>query len=470
MRRIPLVHFDALAGYARMPMARVHAEEIGWFEHANGRVVGAVIRDRADDDFGGVVFAQDQRLRFRAVHVTTFEPTRRRAEVFLRRSMEQVAMAPPEEHYQGDERGAPVDFFGYTRPVKQLNPGFVQLAEHEAYSPARQIIEPMMRWYEDADGNFIEQFQTTGFDQRIWELYLFAAFIELGYQLDRSDPVPDFLCSGLRGQFAVEAVTVGPTKEGGRIVPPPPLDTTEDVANYLRNFMPIKFGSALFSKLRKAYWERPNVASKPLVFAVEDFSSPASMTRTRSALDSYLYGYEHDWERDAAGKLNILPRKIETHQWGEKVIPSNFFALPGAENVSAVFFSNSGTIAKFNRMGVIGGFGSPRVLVIREGTCVDLDPNAAAPKLFRRVVNAPNYVETWVEGLDVFHNPRARIPLEERAVPGAAHHYLGEGGQRVSRTPDWHPLASFTRNIFPVDVESMLAHLAAAQEEAEDTA
>ena len=26
----------------------------------------------------------------------------------------------------------------------------------------------------DADGNFVEQFQTTGFNARIWELYLFG--------------------------------------------------------------------------------------------------------------------------------------------------------------------------------------------------------------------------------------------------------------------------------------------------------
>ena len=142
----------------------------------------------------------------------------------------------------------------------------------------------------------------------------------MGYQLDRSDPVPDFVCSGLRGQFAAEAVTVGPTKEGGAVVPPPPLGTSEAEWSYLREYMPIKFGSALFSKLHRAYWERPNVAGKPLVFAVEDFSSPASMTHTRPALNIYLYGYEHDWERDADGKLAIIPGKIETHQWGEKEI------------------------------------------------------------------------------------------------------------------------------------------------------
>ena len=44
----------------------------------------------------------------------------------------------------------------------------------------------MMRWHEDADGNLIEQFQTSGFDARIWELYLFAALSEAGYGIDRS--------------------------------------------------------------------------------------------------------------------------------------------------------------------------------------------------------------------------------------------------------------------------------------------
>lgn len=90
------------------------------------------------------------------------------------------------------------------------------------------------------------------------------------------------------------------------------------------------------------------------------------MTRSRSALETYLYGYEYDWEHDAAGTPQITPRKIELHQWGEKTIKSGLFNLPGAENVSAVLFSNSGTIAKFNRMGVVGGFGSRRVLVMRE--------------------------------------------------------------------------------------------------------
>jgi len=53
-----------------------------------------VVRDRTDDDFAGVVMARDRRGRFRAVELTTFEPTRRRAQALLRRDMERLAMAP----------------------------------------------------------------------------------------------------------------------------------------------------------------------------------------------------------------------------------------------------------------------------------------------------------------------------------------------------------------------------------------
>ena len=107
-----------------------------------------------------------------------------------------------------------------------------------------------------------------------------------------------------------------------------------------------------------------------------DFSSPASMVRTTSPLPLYLYGYDHDWKLDK-GRLKITARKVKEHRWAKKRVPSGFFGLPGAENISAVLFSNSGTISKFNRMGVIAGFGSNEIRVFREGTAFDHDPNAA---------------------------------------------------------------------------------------------
>jgi len=448
--------FNAFAGYARRPIAALTANEVEFFEVDDGRIVGMVVEDMTDRDFGGLVIAQDAHKRFRCVRITEFKPTIEEAREALAIEMAIAKQAPPEDFYQGDEQGEAVDFFAPVREQEVLNPDFVKLSVEDGYSPARSIIDPMMRWYEDADGNFVEQFQTSGFDQRIWELYLFATFTELGFEIDRSKNIPDFCCRGLFGEFTAEAVTVGPTKQGGKIVKPPNIESDKDRLDYLNNYMPIKFGSALYSKLGKKYWEYDHVQGKPFVLAIHDFSAPGSMVYTRSALEAYAFGFSHEFERSEDGTLRILPRKIVEHRWGDKIIPSGFFDQPDSENVSALLFSNSGTIAKFNRMGILNGFGNGNVLAVREGTMVNHDPSATMPKYFRVIVNSEGYEETWVEGLTVIHNPKAIIPLDPDLFPGACHLHLTEEGQVVSWTPDFFPFGSVTRHWAPVDVNAVL--------------
>lgn len=455
--QISLTRFNALGGYARVPGSWLAIEELSYFEVGGGEVIGIVTKDITDQDFSGIVLAKDQKLCFRGVDVIEFHQTREKAKDALFIAMQDAARAKVEEHYQGDEVGAPVDFFTHVHDEDRLHPSFVQLTRNEGFSPAREIIEPLMRWHEDADGNFVEQFQTTGFDQRIWELYLFAMLIEAGYVLNREQNIPDFCCSGLLGPLFIEAVTVGPTMKDGKLVPPPPTDTPEEMERNLKDYMPIKFGSPLYSKLKKKYWDQPNVKGAPLVFAVADFSSPMSMVHTQSAFERYLFGYEQIAKTDANGKLTIQPEQIEQHIWGEKRgVPSGFFRLPNAQNVSAVVSSNAGTIAKFNRLGILGKFGSKRVLLTRSGTMVDHNPNARHPKLFKVVVNAAGYEEDWIEGLNVYHNPNADIPLPMEMLPGAAHHFCDDLGQVTSYTPHFHPLGSITEHHFPVDVDRML--------------
>ena len=70
---------------------------------------------------------------------------------------------------------------------------------------------------------------------------------------------------------------------------------------------------------------------------------------------------------------------IDKHKFGTKEIPSGFFAQPNAENVSAVLFSNSGTIPKFNRMGQQGAYQSDAVRMIRWGT---YRSNSTSPEMF----------------------------------------------------------------------------------------
>lgn len=139
----------------------------------------------------------------------------------------------------------------------------------------------------------------------------------------------------------------------------------------------------------------------------------------------------------------IIATPIENHVLGTKSVQSGFFKLPESENISAVIFNDSGTISKFNRMGVCAGFGSDKVVLIREGYSVDPTPNAWKPIEFTHVIG-PDYHETWIEGMDVYHNPKALNPLDPRLLPGATHHALDDAGQLISRSRGWKAFQSTT--------------------------
>jgi hypothetical protein len=79
MKPISPHRFNALGGYARQPRSSLYGEEIRYFEHADERLLGMVLRDLADNDFGGIVFGRDRRLRFRWVSGTGFCDSPRRA-------------------------------------------------------------------------------------------------------------------------------------------------------------------------------------------------------------------------------------------------------------------------------------------------------------------------------------------------------------------------------------------------------
>lgn len=445
MNDISKVRFDALAAYCRQPQTIYFSEEVRWLELYNESILVVLILDRADEDFGAIILAKDLKERYRCVGISDFFNSQEDALNNAKLKAEKIISVLAEARVQGDEKGKPIDFFTHVKKTNKLNNNFLTISTEVGFSPAVGIIKPMMRWHEDLDGNFIEQFQTTGFDARIWELYIFAMLVEAGYIIDNSQAVPDFNAKGILGHLFIEATTVNPTIDKfGNIVPIPNLDSEEEFSAYLREYVPIKFSGPLTAKLSKKYWENPNVKGKPLVLAIQDFHSSMSMTMTKTGLSIYLYGYDYGWEKNSNGKLNITPKKVINHQWGNKIIDSGFFSFPGAENISAVIVNPSATISKFNRMGLMAGFGSKDVKLIRKGLATDFDPNASEPKSFEIEVNSETYSETWIEGMDVYHNPNAVHPLDPLMLPGAAHHRLLKSGEMVSQLPEWHPLSSLT--------------------------
>jgi len=56
---ISKLRYDALAGCARRLGAYVLSKESAWSESPDGRVVGTLIRETSDDDFGGLIIGRD---------------------------------------------------------------------------------------------------------------------------------------------------------------------------------------------------------------------------------------------------------------------------------------------------------------------------------------------------------------------------------------------------------------------------
>ncbi len=442
-RSMPRQRFNLLSIGTRMSSSILFAEEVSYWTEHEERLLGLVFRDRVDSDYGWILLARDRIGRFRCVDLKV---DLRTAEFAARGVRQRIADAIESNEIpvlgdQGDETNYPTDLLTVPAGTKpeDLHPHFRLLMHTPGRAPARAALREIGPWLAPTDPHFVREFQFSQFDQRLWELYLWSAFRDMGFDV-RQPEAPDFLCSRPGFEFTVEATTVTASQSGPLANHPQPKSPDEMKA-FLADYMPMKFGSSLTSKLKKKdkagrnYWERGEAASKPFVIAIADFHIPGgdgavgSMTYTQSSLWPYLYGHRIEYEL-VNDQLVVGTKKGYDHVYGDKVVPTGFFELPGAEYISAVLFSNAGTLSKFDRMGVGAGFGAANHRYFRFGLRLNPDPNAVEGNPFMDEILA-GHDESWAEELQLFHNPNARNPLPQRSLPGVTEHFF-RNGQPIS--------------------------------------
>jgi hypothetical protein len=315
------------------------------------------------------------------------------------------------------------------------------MKQQAAKEPGRVTMQRVFDQMGDRDGNFREQFQSAGFDSRVWELYLYAGLTDAGFAIELPAVAPDYMAQRDDLRFAVEATTANLRRGEGS----PVVSGEEELFAFLGQELPIRLGSPLFSKLQADYTKRKELAELPFVLALECFISLDSMFVSESSLGSYLFGLGSipEWAED--GQLRVRNVPIAEHRVAGKTIPSGFFKQPGAEQISAVLFSNSGTVAKFDRMGYQEGIANDRIWMGRYGFCADNDPNSASPSFFAEEVGARE--ERWSEGLVVFHNPSAARPLPHEAFGDSAVQYKLIDGQIRHTTSPFHVFSSQTLTV-----------------------
>ena len=196
-------------------------EEHEWYADDSEHTLGLLFRDKQDDEWGYVILQPDADLLFRWVGgdytFSVKEEARRNLLCDMERLSRELERSGATDVLVNLARAIrPKDPFVPVVNRSSLNRLFQVVATHGSHSPARGMIREVFRSYTDRDGNFVQQFQTTGFDARIWELYLHAYLTDRGFAF-LPTVSPDYVVSKGREPVAIEAVTANPTQGLGGV-------------------------------------------------------------------------------------------------------------------------------------------------------------------------------------------------------------------------------------------------------------
>jgi hypothetical protein len=176
------------------------------------------------------------------------------------------------------------------------------------------------------------------------------------------------------------------------------------------------------ANLRGQYWNEPRVGGKPIVFAIESFAFEGSLHFASNALASYLYGLRPRWHHDEHGRLHVSYVTVEGFRANDVERPANFF---GRACLSPPLCRQR------HRAEVQPDLLSGRNRARRPDD--DQARDAVRTRSGRAARPAPvsyevgNRMETWGEGIEVFHNPNAVEPLPSGVFPDAVDHRLEDG-------------------------------------------
>ncbi|MFH6948230.1 hypothetical protein ACHRV6_07070 [Flavobacterium sp. FlaQc-51] len=433
--------FDIYLLFTREPFVQYFTKELEFYTNGNGGLLGLISLDITDNDYYACILSRDKSKQYRAELVTASIETIEEARNWIDEKMSNNSIV------FHDNKHEYFDVFKDLNNDHKQHPNYKLLNSSIAFSSAKETIKEISYHYKDIDGNFIDQFQSVnGFDSRVWELFLFCFFREQLFSFKRNFDAPDYMIEKFNQEIAVEAVIVSRKTELGSS-----LKSPKEIEIKLNNEVPLLFGNALFDKMKKKYWEKGHVRGKPFLIAIADFHDTMSMSWTFSALSDYLYGYKYDYSFDKKGKLIIKPVKIANFikQNGTE-IPSGFFFFPGSENISAVIFSSSGTLSKFNRMGKQAKLGSTIPTLMRTVSFYNHTPNADKASIANYIVDETSE-ETWSEGAIVFHNPNAKIPLNPELFDEKVAQCFFDNNLIKSLMPKYFPYGSITINLIPKD-------------------
>jgi hypothetical protein len=298
-----------------------------------------------------------------------------------------------------------LDLFTPVVTRERFHPAFAKLVAG-ATDYDKKLLAGWAEGFMDRDKKFVMEFQTS-FDSSFWELYLHAAFKELGMACDFSKPRPDF-CIHSPQDVLVEAAVASNALGAPGVTETKPLELPDDYNAFNREAI-VRLSNSLHTKHNKyleSYQELEHVAGKPFVVAIAPFDRPHFQLQAQRAIEALLYRFYVDEETylkmDPETRGPLLAEDLPVlHKPSGEPVNLGVFCDAGMASISAVIQSTTATWSKVRAMS-----GDPDVII----EAIFENRREGGQYVFR----GPNerYQESALDGLRVYHNPHAAYPLD----------------------------------------------------------
>ena len=278
-----------------------------------------------------------------------------------------------------------MDLFSFVVDQSKMHPNFIRTLDSRSEG-VRTVLSDWADGFEDRDGKFILEFQTT-YNSSFWELYLFAVLKHLNIAVDFQYSSPDFVASDRL--LSIEAVIAGhaqsQTPEWEKTIKD--LTHAELGQAYVESI--VRLSNAFLGK-SGAYLEKysslPHMKERSYLIAISNFGTPDFHMLGDVAMQRLLYD---TWEEN------------EVHKPNGSAVPVGLFRSDEYSHVSGVFYSSVATFGKARALGNDAGDFTFHAFRIRD----NVEP-------IQIVARKADYQESLTDGLRLFTNPFAVRPIE----------------------------------------------------------
>lgn len=273
----------------------------------------------------------------------------------------------------------------------------------------RRVLASWCRGFPNRDGKFVKEFQSS-FNSAFWELYLNAAFRKCRHRVNYPSPSPDFEVSRSGESVHVEA-TVASNRDGSPPEHefPTQLSTFDAAPREIASRSVERICNSLSAKIKKfreTYSRRPKASSLPFLIAVAPFDQPLSWGQNDLAIRMVLYGYEGAISEPGDKNKHLIYGHNFRYSWTKAngtEIELGLFSRGLAPEVSGVIFSNSATFGKARSLST----NLPKGIVEHWR----FNSHSTSPR--HLLTYLPRYYEHILDGLHLYLNPRARLPVPD---------------------------------------------------------